>query len=193
MNKTLTDTRTLYVCNLREMPNHARQLRPSHLVSLVAPDEQPATPPEVTTQHHLRVEIHDIYEPLCDHIAPTEAHIASFLDFLESWDGEKPLLLHCVAGISRSMAAALIAMSKSNHGSEHEAAHYLRLAAPHAHPNRKMIALADKILGRDGRLIAARQAMGSAEPVLSGPLVRVPVLDFMTSSTSQCGLVRTWN
>jgi hypothetical protein len=38
-----------------------------------------------------------------------------------------------------------------------------------------MIALADAVLGCEGRLIAARDAMGDGEPALEGPLVRLPL------------------
>ena len=44
----------------------------------------------------------------------------------------------------------------------------MRKAAPHAWPNARMIALADEILGCEGRLIAAREAMGPAELTLAG-------------------------
>ena len=56
-------------------------------------------------------------------------------------------------------------------GREMEAARSLRRAAPHAQPNRRIVTLADRILGREGRLVAARQAMGPATPAYEGPLV----------------------
>ena len=40
-----------------------------------------------------------------------------------------------------------------------------------------MIALADQILRSDGRLIAAREAMGPAMLTLPTPLVQLPLLD----------------
>jgi predicted protein tyrosine phosphatase len=83
---------------------------------------------------------------------------------------------HCAAGISRSMASALIALVLKAGGREPEAAQSIRVAAPHAHPNRRIVALADEILGLEGRLIAAREAMGPAEPMMHGPLVRLPLL-----------------
>jgi predicted protein tyrosine phosphatase len=52
-----------------------------------------------------------------------------------------------------------------------EAAQALRDAAPHAHPNARIIALADQLLGRHGRLIAARSAIGPGEPVGEAPLI----------------------
>jgi predicted protein tyrosine phosphatase len=52
----------------------------------------------------------------------------------------------------------------------------LRAAAPHAQPNARIIALADQILGRRGRLIAARSAMGPATLVVEAPLVALQPL-----------------
>jgi predicted protein tyrosine phosphatase len=97
------------------------------------------------------------------------------LDFFGSWSGATPLLVHCVAGVSRSTAAALIAFIHKHPGLESEAAQRLRKTAPHAHPNRRMIALADSMLGCDGRLIQARESMGPAVPVSSGPLIALPL------------------
>jgi predicted protein tyrosine phosphatase len=96
--------------------------------------------------------------------------------FLRSWPGDEPLLLHCYAGVSRSMAAALIALCLEHDGRELEAAQILRAAAPHAQPNARMVALADQILGRQGRLVAAKEAMGPATLVFEGPLVELSPL-----------------
>jgi predicted protein tyrosine phosphatase len=162
------------VCSLFEMPDHVRVLRPSHLVSLVAPDEQPATPPEMDPALHLRISMHDICDPRPGEIVPDEEHLRSLVEFVATWEGERPLLLHCVAGISRSTAAALVALVLEHERRELEAARLLRRLAPHAWPNRRMIALADRLLGREGRLIEAREAMGPATPLASAPLVRIP-------------------
>lgn len=168
----------IYVCNLIDMPGHVAALGPSGLVSLVAPDEQPPTPTHLAPERHLRVEIHDISEPLDGHVLPEARHVGQVIDFLRAWrEEEGPLLVHCVAGISRSMAAALIGLVVKAGGREMEAAARLRAAAPHAWPNRRMIALADEILGCAGRLIAAREAMGPAELTLPTPLARIPLLD----------------
>ncbi|MDE0727883.1 MAG: hypothetical protein OSB82_15625, partial [Alphaproteobacteria bacterium] len=47
-----------------------------------------------------------------------------------------------------------------NPGRELEAAQALRRAAPHARPNRRIIAIADQIMGLDGRLEDAVEAIG---------------------------------
>jgi predicted protein tyrosine phosphatase len=167
----------IYVCNLMEMPAHAAALRVSHLVSLVAPDELPATPPCIRSDRHHRIGVHDISEPLDGHILPAEEHVDELIGFVRSWRPEEaPILIHCVAGISRSMAAALITLVIKAPRREVEAARHLRGAAPHAYPNRRMIAVADQLLGCQGRLVQAREAMGPADLLPFGPLVGLPLL-----------------
>jgi predicted protein tyrosine phosphatase len=168
----------IYVCNLHEMPDHCVALAPSHLVSLVAPGELPPTPETILVERHLRIEIHDITEALDGHVLPQAEHVSQVIDFMRAWSHEDgPLLVHCFAGISRSMAAALIGLVVKAGGREQEAAVLMRKAAPHAWPNARMIALADEILGCEGRLVAAREAMGPADLMLAAPLVRLPLLD----------------
>ena len=175
---------TLYVCSMQEMPWHVKTLRPSHLVSLVPPNEQPPTPRGITAERHLRLEIDDIAEPFPGYVLPDVYHIATLVDFLMGWAGEQPILLHCLAGISRSMAAALIALTLDAEGREMEAARSLRYAAPHARPNARIIALADDVLCRQGRLIEACRQMGSATDAASGPLVRLSPLTEPRRSTA---------
>ena len=167
----------IYVCNLHEMPTHAGVLRPSHLVSLVTSAEQPPTPKEILAERHLRIEIDDISEPMPGAVLPERRDVERLIGFLEVWQhDDAPLLIHCVAGISQSMASALIGLVLKAGGREAEAAQHLRRAAPHAQPNRRLVALADEILSLEGRLIAAREAMGPAELMMHGPLVRLPLL-----------------
>jgi hypothetical protein len=82
---------------------------------------------------------------------------------------------------ARYRDALLVALVLKASGREIEAAQAIRAAAPHAHPNRRIVALADAILGLDGRLIAAREAMEPAEPMMHGPLVRLPLLSSRAS------------
>lgn len=168
----------IYVCNLHEMPGHVGTVRPSHLISLVTSAEQPPTPDGILVECHLRVEIDDISEPLPGGVLPERHHVERLVEFLGVWQhDDAPLLIHCVAGISRSTASALIGLVLKAGGREAEAARHLRVHAPHAQPNRRIVALADEILGLDGRLIAAREAMEPADILFHGPLVRLPLLD----------------
>lgn len=165
----------IYVCSLREMPTHVSAVRPGYLVSLVTPVEQPARPPEIPAERHVRVDIDDICLPVHGSIIPCAAHICAILDGLAQWAGSEPILIHCVAGVSRSMATALITAADRAPGREAELAATLRRIAPHAQPNRLMVELGDAILGCRGRLIEACAAMGPAIPVEYGPLVAFPL------------------
>ena len=66
------------------------------------------------------------------------------------------LLIHCHAGISRSTAAMLMILAQAQpRESEDAIADRLMRIRPQAWPNSRMIAFADELLGRDGRLTAA--------------------------------------
>lgn len=123
-------------------------------------DEGPRSRQPVLT-HRLDLRLHDIAEPRPGLVAPSRADVASLLAFGESWDGSRPLLVHCRMGISRSTAAALILAAGARPRLDEVAlSAALRLAAPCATPNPLMIALADELLGRSGRLVAAVREIG---------------------------------
>jgi predicted protein tyrosine phosphatase len=152
-----------------------RRHRPSHLVTLMV-EPFVVTPAAVRPDRHLRIGVHDVVEAAEGTIAPQRAHIAEMLAFAKGWDRSAPLLVHCWAGISRSTAAAYILLCDL-HGPGHEGqiARSLRLLAPHAQPNRLMIQHADQLLAREGRMIAAVNAMGEARPSGQGEVVELPL------------------
>lgn len=164
----------IYVSSLAEMPAHAAALRPARLVSLVQAEAQPPTPPGLAAARHLRLEIDDIWEPAPDQVLPEAHHVETLIGFLRARAADESVLLHCIAGVSRSTAAALVALVLDRDGEEAAMARLLRRAAPHARPNPRIVALADRLLGRDGRLIAACEAMGPAEPFLADRLITLP-------------------
>jgi len=152
-----------------------RQHRPSHLVTLMV-EPFVTTPETIHPDRHLRLGVHDIIEPAEGSVAPDSGHIADMLAFAKDWDRTAPILVHCWAGISRSTAAAYILLCDL-HGPGHEdrIAQALRFHAPHAQPNRLMIRHADQILSRQGRMIAAVDAMGVPRPSWQGEVVALPL------------------
>jgi predicted protein tyrosine phosphatase len=79
------------------------------------------------------------------------------------------MVVHCWAGISRSTASAFaIACARDPDADELEVALAMRRASPSAFPNRRIVALADDILGRHGRMVAAVEAMGGNGFVAEG-------------------------
>jgi predicted protein tyrosine phosphatase len=164
---------TIYVCCLDEMPLHVTTLRPSHLVSVVAPNDMPPTPAQIGPERHLRLACDDIIEPTPGYVSPDIEHVEQLIRFARRWDRSAPMLIHCLAGVSRSTAAALTVCAVHTEGQEAEMARRLRAAAPHAHPNRRIVALADALLRRQGRLVAAVETMGMPAPVMAGPLIEL--------------------
>ena len=163
----------LYISNLEEMPRHVHATGASHLLSLVIPEDNPATPLGVRPEHHLFIGCHDIVEPYPGAVLPNAGHVRLIVNFAAAWDGSAPMLVHCFAGVSRSTAAALIVACVHEKGREHELARRLRAAAPHAQPNRQIIALGDAALGCDGALVSAVESMGIGAWLDRAPLARL--------------------
>jgi predicted protein tyrosine phosphatase len=163
-------SRTIYVTSLFEMPRWVRELKPSHLVSVIQPELQPARPSEIDVARHLRIGVDDISEPLPDALLPGEKDVASLIEFLGGWQPHAgSVLIHCFAGISRSTACALIAHVMQTRDPERSTS-ALASASPHARPNRRIVALADQILGFDGALSRARESMVDGIPAVEAPL-----------------------
>ena len=164
------------ICGLDELRRQSGVVRPSHLISLVPPEQQPPTPTAVPQSNHLRVAFHDATEPDPDWVLPERHHIDLLIQFVKKWPQERPLLLHCVVGVSRSPAAAMITLAVLRPGRPEEAVHAVRRYAPHCRPNRLMIELADLILDLNGQLT---RAVGSLEPPdyshALPDLVRIPL------------------
>ena len=152
---------TIYISSLADMPHLVPQFGVRDLVSIIEPSAQPPTPPGIDPARHHRCPVHDIVEAQPGEVRPEASHIEEVIGFLRTWDGEAPLLIHCHAGVSRSTAVALIAHVLQT-GDPRRSAAALRDASPYAWPNRRIVALADSILGLDGELIEAREDMGPA-------------------------------
>jgi len=156
----------LIICPLTDL-DKALAAQPSHALSLISPE---AESPICTTANHLILRFNDINAPREGLISPTAKHVTSLISFSQNWSGESPLLAHCWAGISRSTAAAYIIACERTPGKEMEFAQQLRAAAPEATPNPWMIALADTLLNRNGRMSAAIAAIGRGVEAGQGAL-----------------------
>jgi len=154
-------TGRIHVCPLSAIEETVRQHNASRLLTCLNDDFLVETPKLIKPDDHLRLAMHDISEPLVEHVAPNENHVAQIIDFALTWGGEGPMVVHCWAGISRSTAAAFTALCAINPDASEEAiAFALREASPTAYPNRLIIRLADDALGRNGRMTRAIEAIG---------------------------------
>jgi predicted protein tyrosine phosphatase len=152
---------TLIVCSLSALPDVIAARHPSHVITMLTPTQMIDPVEGVDPANHLRLGVDDIAMPMPGLVLPDEAAIARLLTFARGWDGEAPMIVHCLAGVSRSTAGALaVACDRNPHAPERQIAEALRRAAPHAFPNRRIVALADHLLDRRGRLIEAVEAIG---------------------------------
>ena len=86
----------------------------------------------------------------------SESDIKCLIDLAEELNrSTAKVLIHCEAGVIRSTAAALIMYTcLLGPGSERRAMDRVLRQRPIAMPNRRMVKIADDLLGRGGRLIA---------------------------------------
>lgn len=153
----------VHVCPLSEVPSLVADVKASRLVSLLQAEIPVPTPRGITARSHLRLAVHDIAEPILDHVAPDRAHVRKLIAFAEGWGGEGDMVVHCWAGISRSTAAAFTALCLVNPDvPELVIARALRAASPTAQPNRLIVQHADDLMDRKGRMLCAVEAMGPA-------------------------------
>lgn len=166
----------IYVSPLSAVEDAIREVRPSHLVSLLDPETMIDTPQGIARERHLRLGVNDISEAIDTLVPPGAAHVAELIRFAQDWDQTSPLLVHCWAGISRSTAAAFIALCALNEGHpEDELARLVRACGSHAHPNRLMVRHADSLLKREGRMSAAVEALGPGRACWEGELFSIPL------------------
>ena len=150
--------------------------QPSHLVSLLSPRQMESMPD--FAGEHLRLELDDVAEEAPGRIAPSARQMESLITFARGWEARAPMLLHCWAGVSRSMAAAMaILCDRLGMDSEINVARAMRRRAPFARPNVLMVRHADDVLKRGGRLNAALNTMGNALPVAEGSVTSFPLVN----------------
>jgi predicted protein tyrosine phosphatase len=166
----------IIVTPLSALPDSIRRFRPSRVVTLLSPEHMIETPEGFAQEHHLKLPVNDIAEAWAGEAPPAETHVLALLRFGRAWDTEAPILVHCWAGISRSMAAAYtILCDRLGPGHELAIAQEIRSRAPHADPNRLIVRLADQMLGRDGRMVEAVELMGRGVLVTEGVPVELPL------------------
>lgn len=147
----------LTICGLAELCHHGAAGVTDVLTILdpdwPEPEEFAAWPAHrrTTLRFHDIIAEHDGMEP------PLETHVRTILEWGRASD-QWPvghLLVHCHMGISRSTAAAAMLMAQRNPGRETEVFAEIRSLRPSAWPNSRMLAMADRQLGSQGRLVEA--------------------------------------
>jgi len=174
-NSDVSDTR-IFGGPLGQVLSAIETHKIGRLVSIINKDTMIDTPTMLEDDQHLKLAMNDISEPRDGLVLPSERHVQRLIDFIDDWDLEQSMLVHCWAGVSRSTAGVFISLCRLNEGvSENEIAEALREASPTATPNAKLVGLADDIMGRDGRMADAVQMIGQGEMAFEGAVFSMPV------------------
>ena len=159
----------IWVCPLSRLDETIVTTGARRLLTLLkhgTPFDRPAS---IAADQHLLLSMHDIVEEAPDMVAPARAHVESLIEFGRGWDRAAPLVVNCFAGISRSTASAyIIAAALAPTRGEAELARTLRRLSPSATPNIRLVALADDLLGRDGRMVEAVRSIGRGADAFEG-------------------------
>ncbi|WP_034997553.1 tyrosine phosphatase family protein [Beijerinckia mobilis] len=160
---------TIHVCPLSKLPETVRLTGARSLVTFINQGTPVHRPREIAAEQHLFVPMSDITTAVEGHILPNESHVTALLGFVQKWDRSAPLLIHCWAGVSRSTAAAFITACALYPGKdEQEIAAVLRRNSPTATPNALLIDIADTMLGREGKMRTAIDAIGRGSECFEG-------------------------
>ena len=159
----------IHVCSLARLEETVERVGARRVITLINAGTPMRRPPTVAEVDYLHLAMNDIVEPIEGMTPPGEEHVRTLLDWVGDWDRAAPMVVHCFAGISRSTAAAYSIVAALNPGrNEMELARTLRARSPSATPNRRIIAIADRLLGRDGRMLAAIDAIGRGADAFEG-------------------------
>ncbi|HEV3184220.1 MAG TPA: protein tyrosine phosphatase [Xanthobacteraceae bacterium] len=151
----------IHVCSLARLHATVEETGARRVVTLMRDVELVRRPPTIADADHLRLRLDDISEPIDGYTVPAEEHIAELLTFVRRWDRAAPLVMHCYAGVSRSTAGAFVSVCALNpKRAEADIARDIRRLSPTATPNIRIVALADQMLGRNGRMVTAIEAIG---------------------------------
>jgi predicted protein tyrosine phosphatase len=151
----------IHVCPLSRLHETVSATGAGHVVTLINVNTPVQRPASIAPDQHLFLGVSDIVEATEGHVLPGQDHVERLISFVDAWERAQPMVIHCWAGVSRSTAGAFIATCRLRPDwPEHEIAAVLRAASPMATPNARLVAVADQILGRKGRMTAAVAAIG---------------------------------
>jgi predicted protein tyrosine phosphatase len=159
----------IHVSTYYQAPSKAEEINATRMISLLDPGAYIKRPSSIKPSDHLTLGFHDIQKPARGRQGPSENDMFQLLEFSRAWNGNGPIVVHCHAGVSRSPTAALIILAAFNPGREQEAVAVLRRAIPHATLNGWMVRIAAPLLGCDGELVNAVQAVEAPADIYAEP------------------------
>ena len=156
----------IHVCSLARLHATVEETGARRVVTLMRDVELVRRPATIEHADHLLLRLDDISEPLDGYTIPAVEHVAGLLTFVRSWDRAAPLVIHCYAGVSRSTAGAFVSACALNpRRPEAEIAKAIRI-----------VTIADQMLGRGGRMVAAIEGIGRGIACYEGHPFRLDLI-----------------
>ncbi len=104
----------IHVCSLARLHSTIVDTGARHVVTLLGVEDEVVLPAGVPVGNHLRLQVHDITDPMDGYVTPQIEHVERLLHFVQRWRRDAPMVIHCYAGISRSTAAAFATVCALN-------------------------------------------------------------------------------
>jgi predicted protein tyrosine phosphatase len=166
----------IHVCSLARLYDTVDQTGARHIVTLLRLTDRVERPRQVAPENHLVLAVDDISMPMDGYAVPEDEHVERLIAFAGKWDRAAPMVMHCFAGISRSTAGAFVAACALNpQRDEMQIAWDIRRASRTAQPNARIVAIADRLLARNGRMVRAVEAIGPGEVSMEGHPFRLDI------------------
>lgn len=162
-------TRRLTICGIPELGTF-QNAAVTHVLSILDPGHpEPADFAAYGPHKRLTLRFDDIISLDQGTVLPERHHIEALLEFGKGLaasigDPLEHLLVHCHAGISRSTASMAILLAEARPEADEDSIFaHIRDIRAQAWPNSRMIGMADDLLGRQGKLVAALRRHYSAQ------------------------------
>jgi len=166
----------IHVCSLSRLHATVDETGARHIVTLLRLTDRVERPAHIAAANHLVLSVDDICMPIAGYTCPADEHVARLIEFVGAWDRAAPMVVHCFAGISRSTAGAFVATCALNpKRDERDIARAIRRASRTAQPNARIVAIADRMLRRDGRMIRAIDELGPGDLAMEGHPFRLDI------------------
>ena len=153
----------IHVCSLARLHQTVADTGARHIVTLMKDISLVERPGAISPENHLHIRVDDITCPLDGYTHPCDDHVAQLMQFAKNWDRSTPMVIHCYAGISRSTASAYAVACALSGRDEMAIAQDMRRVSPTAMPNSLIVSIADRLLGRKGRMITAIESIGPGD------------------------------
>ncbi len=154
------------ICGLSELRQHAAA-RVTHVLSILDPDwPAPSAFADYGAHQKLELRFDDIINEEPRLQAPQLSHVEALLKFGAGLEREPDahLLVHCHMGISRSTSStALLVAQAAPQMPPAEIFTELHKIRPQIWPNLRIIEMGDKLLNRNGTLLAALRELYRAQ------------------------------